>query len=296
MGDAIEFDAVVIGAGVIGLAIANEICDIFDNVIVIEKESDFGQHVSSRHSGVVHSGLYYKPGSLKANLCVEGNKRLYDFAEKNNIEYLNCGKLVVGHNNEDLKKLEKLLKNGEANGVKGLSLLSHQEARKIQPQIKAVQEKYKKDPQKLNKEMMGMYKKHGVNPLGGCLPMLMQMPLLMALFIVFRSTIEFRGQPFIFWVKDLSQPDVVFTLPFNIPIYGSGVAILPLIMGATLFLTMRMSSATMDKSQKPVMYIMNGFFILLFNTFPSGLNLYYTAYNALSFLQQKGIRRKLADA
>ena len=112
MGDSIEFDAVVIGAGVIGLAIANEICDVFDNVIVIEKESDFGQHVSSRHSGVVHSGLYYKPGSLKANLCVAGNTHLYDFAKENNIEYLNCGKLIVGHNNQDLKKLEKLLENG----------------------------------------------------------------------------------------------------------------------------------------------------------------------------------------
>ena len=136
MGDAIEFDAVVIGAGVIGLAIANEICDIFGNVIVIEKEPDFGQHVSSRHSGVVHSGLYYKPGSLKANLCVKGNRLLYDFAEKNNIEYLNCGKLIVGHNNQDLKKLEKLLENGKENGVKGLRLLLHQEAEKIQSGIK----------------------------------------------------------------------------------------------------------------------------------------------------------------
>ena len=113
MGDSIKFDAVVIGAGVVGLAIANEICEISDNVIVVEKESDFGQHVSSRHSGVVHSGLYYKPGSLKANLCVEGNRLLYDYAEKNNIEYLNCGKLIVGHNNQDLKKLEKLLLNRE---------------------------------------------------------------------------------------------------------------------------------------------------------------------------------------
>ena len=136
MGDAIEFDAVVIGAGVIGLAIANEICDIFDNVIVIEKEPDFGQHVSSRHSGVVHSGLYYKPGSLKANLCVEGNRLLYDFAEKNNVAYLNCGKLVVGHDDNDLKKLEALLENGTINGVEGLSLLSYQEAIKIQPKIK----------------------------------------------------------------------------------------------------------------------------------------------------------------
>jgi len=175
------------------------------------------------------------------------------------------------------------------------SFESTQKMQKIQPEIKKVQSKYKNDPQRLNREMMGMYKKHGVNPLGGCLPMVLQMPLLMALFIVFRTTIEFRGQPFIFWITDLSKPDIVFSLPFSIPIYGSGVAILPLLMGATLFLTMRMSSATMDKSQKPIMYFMNGFFILLFNSFPSGLNLYYTAYNLMSFLQQQGIRKKLSE-
>lgn len=172
---------------------------------------------------------------------------------------------------------------------------STQKMQKIQPQIKKIQEKFKKDPQRLNKEMMLMYKTHGVNPLGGCLPMLLQMPLLMALFVVFRTTIEFRGQPFVFWISDLSKPDVIFSLPFNIPIYGDGVAILPLLMGLTLFLTMKMSSATMDSSQKPVMYIMNGFFILLFNSFPSGLNLYYTTYNLLSFFQQKGIRKKLSN-
>ena len=121
------------------------------------------------------------------------------------------------------------------------------------------------------------------------------MPLLFALFIVFRTTIEFRGAPFVFWINDLSKPDVVFNLPFSIPVYGNGVAILPLIMGATLMLTMRMSSATMDKSQKPVMYFMNGFFVLLFNTFPSGLNLYYTAYNVLSFFQQRSIRSKVEN-
>ena len=119
------------------------------------------------------------------------------------------------------------------------------------------------------------------------------MPLLMALFVVFRSTIEFRGVPFMLWITDLSKPDFIFNLPFTIPIYGNGVAILPLIMGGTLLLTMRMSSATMDKNQKPVMYFMNGFFILLFNSFPSGLNLYYTAYNILSYFQQKQIRSKV---
>jgi YidC/Oxa1 family membrane protein insertase len=172
---------------------------------------------------------------------------------------------------------------------------SSQNMQKIQPEIKKVQAKYKGDPQRLNKETMALYKKHKVNPLGGCLPIMLQMPLLWALFMVFRTTIEFRGAPFMLWISDLSKPDVVFTLPFSIPIYGDGVAILPLVMGATLMLTMRMSSATMDKSQKPVMYFMNGFFILLFNTFPSGLNLYYTAYNMLSFFQQRSIKNKLAN-
>jgi len=172
---------------------------------------------------------------------------------------------------------------------------SSQNMQKIQPEIKKVQAKYKGDPQRLNKETMALYKTHKVSPLGGCLPIMLQMPLLWALFMVFRTTIEFRGAPFMLWISDLSKPDVVFTLPFSIPIYGDGVAILPLVMGATLLLTMRMSSATMDKSQKPVMYFMNGFFILLFNTFPSGLNLYYTAYNLLSFFQQQSIKKKLAN-
>jgi len=175
------------------------------------------------------------------------------------------------------------------------SFVSTQKMQKLQPHIKKIQTKYKSDPQRLNRETMALYKKHGVNPLGGCLPMLLQMPLLMALFIVFRSTIEFRGQPFILWITDLSKPDIVFSLPFSIPVYGDGVAILPLLMGATLFLTMRMSSATMDKNQKPVMYFMNGFFILLFNSFPSGLNLYYTTYNLMSFLQQRGIKNRLGE-
>ena len=80
--DVFEFDAVVIGAGVVGLAIANELADVFGSVLVVEKEADFGQHVSSRHSGVIHSGIYYDNNSLKANLCVEGNRLLYKFCEK----------------------------------------------------------------------------------------------------------------------------------------------------------------------------------------------------------------------
>jgi YidC/Oxa1 family membrane protein insertase len=171
---------------------------------------------------------------------------------------------------------------------------STQKMQAIQPKMKAMQEKYKNDPQKKNSETMALYRKHGVNPVGGCLPMLIQMPLLFALFTVFRNTIEFRGAEFIFWISDLSQPDVIFNLPFSIPVYGDGVAVLPIVMGVTMFLQQRQSMATMDKSQRPMMYMMSAFFFLLFNTFPSGLNLYYAIYNFLSFLQQRSIKAKLA--
>ena len=90
-----EFDAIVIGAGIVGLAIARKLSKTYDNILVIEKEKTFGRHVSSRNSEVIHSGLYYDPGSLKARLCVEGNRLMYDFARKYNINYSNCGKLIV---------------------------------------------------------------------------------------------------------------------------------------------------------------------------------------------------------
>jgi len=159
----------------------------------------------------------------------------------------------------------------------------------VAPLQKKLQEKYKNNPQQLQKEMGELWKKHGVNPISGCLPMLLQWPVLMSFFIVFRSTIEFRGQPFIFWITDLSQPDYLFNLPFHVPMYGSAVAVLPIIMGISMFLTM---SVTMqDKSQKPMMYFMNTFFILIFNSFPSGLTLYYTVFNFLSYQQQLSIKK-----
>ena len=91
----------------------------------------------------------------------------------------------------------------------------------IQPLITELKEKHKNNPEIMNKKMMEMYKEYGVNPAGGCLPLLFQMPLLYSLFIVFRTTIELRGEPFIFWIKDLSSPDVVFTLPFSFPLRHS---------------------------------------------------------------------------
>ena len=167
------------------------------------------------------------------------------------------------------------------------SYQSTKEMQAIQPLVAELKEKHKKDPTKLNKATMKLYKEHGVNPLGGCLPLLLQMPLLFALFQVFRSTIELRNAPFIFWINDLSGPDIVYNLPFSLPIYGDHIAVLPLIMGITMFLQQKMMPTQASGQQKFMSYFMTGFFILLFNNFPSGLNLYYTLFNVFTILQQK---------
>ncbi len=163
----------------------------------------------------------------------------------------------------------------------------------LQPKMKELQEKYSKEPQKLNEEMMKMYREYGVNPLGGCLPMLLQMPLLFAMFTVFSSTISFRQAPFFGWINDLSLPDTIFTLPFSIPFYGNHVALLPLLMGVTMFIQQKMSIT--DPKQKAMIYIMPIMFTLMFNNFPSGLNLYYALFNVLSIIQQKYMTKPPED-
>ena len=168
------------------------------------------------------------------------------------------------------------------------SLSSTRKMQAIQPLLNELKEKYKNDQKKFAQAQMGMFKEHGVNPLSGCIPVLLQMPLLFALFTVFRSSIELRGAPFILWIQDLSRPDIVFDLGINIPLYGSGVAILPLFMGLTMFIQMKSAPTGQGPGQqKFMMYFMNGFFILIFNQFPSGLVLYYTLFNVLTIMQQK---------
>ncbi|MFH0764862.1 MAG: membrane protein insertase YidC [Calditrichota bacterium] len=156
---------------------------------------------------------------------------------------------------------------------------------RLQPKIQEMREKYKNDPQRLQRETMLLYKEEGVNPMGGCLPMLLQMPLLYALFIVFRATIEFRRASFIFWIKDLSLPDTIFSLPFNLPLYGNQVAVLPIVMGVTTFFQSK--STITDPNQKMMLYFMPIFLTLIFNQFPSGLTLYYTLFNVWTLVQQK---------
>ncbi|MBD3165364.1 membrane protein insertase YidC [bacterium] len=167
------------------------------------------------------------------------------------------------------------------------SHMSMKKMQLLQPKMKEIQEKYKENPQKLQKEMGALMKEHKVNPASGCWPLFLQMPLLYGLFIVFRSTIELRGQPFFLWISDLSQPDVIFQLPFSVPLYGAHVAILPFIMGVTAFLQSKSTSSATDPNQKIMLYFMPVFLVLIFNNFPSGLTLYYTLFNILSWGQTK---------
>ncbi len=172
---------------------------------------------------------------------------------------------------------------------------SMQKMQKLQPRLKELQEKYKNDPQKLNQATMKLYKEEGANPVGGCLPMLLQMPLLIGLFIVFRTTIELRGEGFALWINDLSAPDTIYTFPgnFSIPIYGNSINVLPLLMGITMFIQQKMTIT--DPKQKFMVYFMPIFLTLLFNSFPSGLNLYYALFNLLTIIQQKYLTPKKVE-
>jgi YidC/Oxa1 family membrane protein insertase len=168
------------------------------------------------------------------------------------------------------------------------SQISMKKMSALQPEIAALREQHKANPQALNKATMALYKERGVNPMSGCIPLLLQMPLLYALFIIFSTTIEFRQAPFMLWITDLSLPDVIYHLPFSIPMYGAGVAVLPLIMGITQFIMSKRT--TTDPNQKMMVYIMPVFMTLIFNNFPSGLTLYYTLFNTLAIVEQNLIK------
>jgi L-2-hydroxyglutarate oxidase LhgO len=130
-----EVEVTIIGAGVVGLAIAAEVAK-YREVYVMEKNETFGQETSSRNSEVIHAGIYYPPGSLKARLCVEGNAMLYELCERNGIGHKRLGKLIVATDDEETRELEKLLENGQKNGVR-LEYLSGPEAKKLEPGLNA---------------------------------------------------------------------------------------------------------------------------------------------------------------
>lgn len=147
----------------------------------------------------------------------------------------------------------------------------------LQPQIKVLQDRFKGDPKRLNVEMMHLYKQGGTNPLGGCLPMLLQLPIFWALFTTLRNAYELRGAPFIGWIRDLSAQD---------PYY-----VLPILMGLGMFGQQRMTSVAADPTQRQMMYIMPVIFTFMFLRFPAGLVLYWLVNNVLTIIEQWGFQR-----
>jgi YidC/Oxa1 family membrane protein insertase len=173
------------------------------------------------------------------------------------------------------------------------SYLSMGKMAKLQPKIAEIKEKYKGDQQKIQKETMKLYQTYGINPAGGCLPMLLQMPILFALFAFFRVAIEIRHESFL-WIKDLASPDFVFSLPFKIPIVNvDQISILAILLGITMFFQQKMT--VKDPNQKAMVYMMPIMMTFMFMNFSSGLNLYYMMFNLLSIIQQYYINKKQSN-
>ena len=173
-------------------------------------------------------------------------------------------------------------------------LRSTKKMQEIQPELNKIKLKYKSDPALQQQKMSALFQKSGVNPLAGCLPMLVQFPVLIAVFMVFRNTIEFRGEPFFLWITDLASPDTLFMLG-SIPIN-----VLPFLMSLSMFYTMKVSTAAQssggdpaqEATQKMMKYMFPGMMFFLFYGFPSGLNLYYLCFNVIQIIQQKIINKE----
>jgi L-2-hydroxyglutarate oxidase LhgO len=133
-----DIDAIIIGAGVIGLAVARELALAGQTVIVLEAADSIGTETSSRNSGVIHAGIYYPNGSLKAKYCVEGKRRLYDYCDEHGVPYRRCGKLIVAADATELAALEKLCALGRANGVDDLAMISAADALAMEPALATV--------------------------------------------------------------------------------------------------------------------------------------------------------------
>jgi len=177
------------------------------------------------------------------------------------------------------------------------SYKSMNEMKKIQPLVAEIREKYKDNKKRMNEEMMGLYKTYKVNPAGGCLPMVVQIPVFFALYRMLYEAIELRHTPFFWWITDLSAPDRLFRfnvehIPFMQPPYG--IPVLTVIMGATMFIQQKMQPPAGDPTQAKMMMMMPIVFTFIFINFSSGLVLYWLVNNVLSIAQQYYISKKKA--
>lgn len=165
----------------------------------------------------------------------------------------------------------------------------------LQPHMEKLRSEHKDNPHKLNKEMMELYKKYNVNPMGGCLPMLLQLPIFVALYQALMRSLDLRGANFL-WIKDLSMPDAV-PIPFTLPAIGSSINILPILMAAAMVVQQKISTmkgkaeSAQAKQQQQMMVIMPVLFLFIMYNFPSGLVLYWLTNTILTMLEQRAIMR-----
>ncbi len=176
------------------------------------------------------------------------------------------------------------------------SYKSMSEMKKIQPLMKEIREKYKDDKQRMNQEVMGLYRTYKINPLGGCLPMVVQLPVFFALYRMLYEAIELRHAPFFLWIDDLAAPDRLFRFDFSIPFMEPpyGIPVLTIVMGANMLLQQKMSPPMGDATQAKMMMFMPIIFTVIFINFSSGLVLYWLVNNILSIAQQYYTQKKYA--
>ena len=176
------------------------------------------------------------------------------------------------------------------------SYKSMSEMKKLQPLMTEIREKHKGDKQKMNQELMALYRTYKVNPMGGCLPMVLQIPVFFALYRMLYQAIELRHAPFLLWINDLSAPDRLFDFGFSIPFMQPpyGIPVLTIIMGATMLLQQKMSPPPGDPTQAKMMMLMPVVFTFIFINFSSGLVLYWLVNNVLSISQQYYVQKKTA--
>jgi YidC/Oxa1 family membrane protein insertase len=176
------------------------------------------------------------------------------------------------------------------------SYRSMNDMKRLQPLMAEIREKHKNDRPRMNQEIMQLYKTYKVNPVGGCLPMIFQIPVFFALYRMLYSAIELRHAPFFGWITDLSAPDRLFNFGFSVPFMEPpyGIPVLTIVMGATMFLQQKMSPAPGDPAQAKMMMFMPIVFTFIFINFSSGLVLYWLVNNVFSITQQYYISKKFA--
>lgn len=168
----------------------------------------------------------------------------------------------------------------------------------LQPMINQLKEKYKHDKQRMGKEQMLLFKKYGANPMSGCLPMVLQLPVFFALFRTLQLSFEMRQAPFVLWINDLSRPDTLMTLPFTIPFIGNALNILPLVMTGASFVQMKTTPKApaadpQAQAQQKMMSFMPIMFAFILYNMPSGLTLYWTVSTVFSIIEGIIIRKSI---